>query len=161
MHRLLSSIAIPVVITLNIFQVSKAEVLDEKSIWKFSTQAHATYVIEATLVVDNQIVNVATIPVCHHARSIPCPIANKSAGDCRFRLNRLHGRCFRGVCMGKVKYGVWDAGGDPDSITLGIGLCNGKKILLNYLYDVGFNRDQSELIAPSFLILTKWLKINR
>jgi len=79
-------------------------------------------------------------------------------GTRHFKLRQKTGRSFRGVTKGEIECNIWNAGGDPNSITFGVGMSKGNRIALNHLYDVVFDQDQTEQVAPDFSVKTKWLK---
>lgn len=98
-------------------------------VWTWSKRCNSDHKLGVTIRLDRKVLYSGILPICRGSRD---------AEDGRAEFHFAGGHTFQGEYRTRstdsIKGDIWEAGGDPDDLILGISFDTGKQILLNTLH---------------------------
>lgn len=98
-------------------------------VWIWSKRCNGDHKLGVTIRHDRKVLYIGTLKICRGGRD---------EEDGRAEFYFPGGHTFQGEyrtgSTDRIEGDIWEAGGDPDDLILGISFCTGKQILLNTLH---------------------------
>jgi hypothetical protein len=125
--------------------------LPEKSevVWTWSKRCNGDHKIGVTVRLDSQVLYRGILPICRGSRE---------AEDGRVQFRFVGGHSFPGEyhtrSTDSIEGDIWQAGGEPDALILGISFDTGKQILLNTVHIAKPKKEASSTLDKGLFITT-------
>jgi hypothetical protein len=125
--------------------------LPEKSdvVWTWSKRCNGDHKLGVTVRLDSKVLYRGVLPICRGSRD---------AEDGRVEFHFIGGHSFQGEyhtrSTDSIEGDIWQAGGEPDALILGISFDAGKQILLNTVHVAKPEKQASSTLDKVFFITT-------
>jgi hypothetical protein len=118
-------------------------------VWTWSKGCDGDHKLDVTVRIDRKVLYHGVLPICHGSRD---------AEDGRVEFHFSGGRTFQGKYRTRttdsIEGDIWQAGGEPDALILGISFDTGKQILLNTLHIANPGKQTSSQLDKDLFITT-------
>lgn len=118
-------------------------------VWTWSKRCNGDHKLGVTIRLDRKVLYSGTLMICRGSRD---------AEDGRAEFHFAGGHTFQGKyrtnSTDSIEGDIWEAGGDPDDLILGISFDTGKQILLNTLHIARPGKQTSSELDPGLFITT-------
>ncbi len=123
-------------------------------VWTWSKQCNGNLKLGVTVLLERKVLYRGVLPICRGGRKTE---------DGRATFHFAGGHLFQGVYSTRstdsIEGGIWQAGGEPNALILGISLDTKKQVLLNTLYIAKPDRQTSSELDKGLSITTHPLSV--
>ncbi len=125
--------------------------IPEKSevVWTWSKRCNGDHKLDVAVRLDGKVLYRGVLPICRGGRD---------AEDGRVEFHFVGGHSFQGEyhtrSSDSIEGDIWQAGGEPDALILGISFDTGKQILLNAVHIAKPEKQASSTLDTGLVITT-------
>jgi hypothetical protein len=125
-----------------------------EAIWVWSEHCNGDLKLGVTVTLDRKVLYRGVLPVCHGSR-------DEENGKMSFHFTGNH--FFQGIyhtnSTDSIEVDIWQAGGEPDAVILGISFSTKRKILLNTLHIAKMDFQTTSKLDKGLFITTHLLPV--
>jgi hypothetical protein len=123
-------------------------------VWTWSKQCNGDYKLGVTVRLDGKLLYRGVLPICRGSRDFE---------DGRVEFHFAGGHTFQGEYRTRktdsIEGDIWQAGGEPDALILGISFDTNRQILLNTLHISRPEKQTSSVLDKGLLVKTSPLPV--
>lgn len=120
------------------------------AVWTWSKRCSDDHKLGVTVRLDDKVLYRGVLPICHGSR-------DAEDGQVKFHFaggNTFRQRGYRTRSTDSIEGDIWQAGGDPDALILGISFSTSKQELLNTLHVARPDKQTSSELGKGLFITT-------
>jgi len=130
-------------------QQSTSSAEKAETVWTWSRQCDSNHKLGVTVRLDHKVLYRGVLAICRGSRDV-----EDGRVEFHFAGGHLFQREYRTRSTDSIEGDIWQAGGEPDALILGISFATKKQILLNTLHIARPDMEMSSELDKGLLIRT-------